>query len=611
MKLLKSILLIAATALPLIHAHAQSPKTINPRSQILQILHDHQVPGAVVALIAKDSVIWMGALGKADVKNNIPVTENTLFGIGSVAKTFLSLAAMVAQEKGLIDIHDLIRQIVPSLVFTNQWQTTDPVRLIHLLEHTSGFDEAHFSLFSQADASTPFQEVVKHSQNALTTRWRPGSYDAYNNLGAIIAAHALEEAVGQPFEEFVEENILLPLGMQRATYQRTKTLKSYISKGYAGTDYTEEPWPNIPQWPAGSLLTSIQDMTNLVRLFLNHGQFKGQSILSSSSVKKMETPESSFKAEAGVAYGYGKGLRGKFEHGYLFYGHDGSYGGFLSEFGYSRTLEAGYVILINNRDGKKAMKAIKEELLRYVLPKKELKAPLTAHNAAPPNAIAGCYQPITTEMDIAQFAMRIVDLQFVTKKNGQWYQKGVLGGKQSLSPVSDTQFRRSGESTATSVFVKKPHGNWQWLDETAYQQIPVWWGYAQFYTAVLCLLTMLLTFVALLVWLPIKLIRRESPSPVQWIFMIAIGSFMAMLASLVVYDPMKMYSPGAVLFLAFGWSFLIFSLVGLVQTLHAIYRKSVKNRWVQYHALLTCISCCTVATYLLYWGIIGLTLWNY
>ena len=452
---------------------------------------------------------------------------------------------------------------------------------------------------------------MKHSQNALTTRWRPGDYYAYNNLGSIVAAHVLEEAVGQPFEEFVEENVLLPLGMQRATYQRTKTLKSYISKGYAGTDYTEEPWPNIPQWPAGSLLTSIQDMTNLVRLFLNHGQFKGQSILSSSSVKKTETPESSFKAEAGVAYGYGKGLRGKFEHGYLFYGHDGSYGGFLSEFGYSRALEVGYVILINNRDEKKAMKAIKEKLLRYVLPEKDSKAPLTAHNAAPSDAIAGCYQPITTEMDIAQFAMQLIDLQFVTKENGQWYQKGVLGGKQSLSPVSDTQFRRPGETTATSVFVKKPHGNWQWLDETAYQQIPVWWGYVQFYTAVLCLLTMLLTFVALLVWLPIKLIRRESPSPVQWISMVAIGSFMAMLASLVVYDPMKMYSLGAILFLAFGWSFLIFSLVGLVQTLHAIYRKSVKNRWVQYYTLLTCISCCTVATYFLYWGIIGLTLWNY
>ena len=130
-----------------VYTHAQSPKTINPGSQILQILHDHQVPGAGVALVAKDSIIWMGALGKAAVQSNIPVTENTLFGVGSIAKTFLSLAVMMAQEKGLINIHDPIRQIVPSLVFTNQWQTTDPVRLIHLLEHTSGFDEAHLACF--------------------------------------------------------------------------------------------------------------------------------------------------------------------------------------------------------------------------------------------------------------------------------------------------------------------------------------------------------------------------------------------------------------------------------------------------------------------------------
>src|SRR5690606_28764983 len=99
------LVLVTIASLQLQNAFAQSRVGIELESEISKILKDYSVPGAGVALISKDSVTWMGTLGQADVQNHIPVTNNTLFTIGSISKTFLSAAAMVAQERGMLDIY--------------------------------------------------------------------------------------------------------------------------------------------------------------------------------------------------------------------------------------------------------------------------------------------------------------------------------------------------------------------------------------------------------------------------------------------------------------------------------------------------------------------------
>ena len=68
-----------------------------------------------------------------------PLTAETLFRIGSVSKSFAALAALKLQEEGKLKLTDTVRQWVPEVAFTNPWEATDPVRLVHLMEHTTGF----------------------------------------------------------------------------------------------------------------------------------------------------------------------------------------------------------------------------------------------------------------------------------------------------------------------------------------------------------------------------------------------------------------------------------------------------------------------------------------
>lgn len=619
MKVIKPILLtILFVIFQCVYVCAQNLKKVEIESRISNILEEHHIPGAAVALISKDSLIWMGTFGLADVVNKIPVTDSTLFATGSISKTFVSSAAMIAQEKGLLSINDPLEKLVPSLEHYNQWKQTNPVRLIHLLEHTSGFDEAHFHLFPRANSITPFNEVMKMSKTSLNTRWKPGRYFEYNNLGYIASAYVIEEHVEGSFENFVKKNLLLPLEMENATYHPKDNLTSNFSKGYEGNTFKEVPFPDIPQWPAGYLTTSIMGMSRFTSMFLNNGMFNNKQILSSASVKQMETPKTTLSATAGIQYGYGKGLWGNFERGYHFYGHTGRIGGFLSEFGYSRELDLGYVVLINSAEGTKAIKAIKKLLLSFVGVSKKVQNANSSTDAIHDlSYISGGYQPITSIPQLGKigyFIYRLIDIPIIKEENGQLFQSTVFGDRQVLLHVQGFLFKNPGESMATSAFVKDSRGNWQWqTDEASYRQIPTWWAYAQFYLAAACLLFMIIGFTSLLIWISIRLIRKKRKNiQLQILPFLAICSLLGMITSIVLfYDPEKMYSLGAILFLIFGWSFFIFSFLGLIKIAITIYRKVEVNAWIKYHSLSTTLACCFSASYLLYWGGIGLMLWNY
>lgn len=616
MTLKKKMAIAAIAVLYLQYGFAQVRNWIELEKEIYKILNDHHVPGAQVALISKDSPIWTGAFGQANVKKNVPVTENTLFTIGSISKTFLAAAAMIAHEQGKLNIDDPLEKLVPSFGYKNKWD--GPVRLIHLLEHTSGFDEAHFNLFPQVNSSTTFSEVLNKSMKSMETRWEPGKYFEYNTLGYITAAYVLEENVETSFEQFITKNLLLPLEMNGATYHPRDSTTFNFSKGYTGNNMEEVPFPDIPQWPAGALTTNIGALTNFIRMMLNDGRFKEKQILSPDAVRQMETPETSLQAKAGVTFGYGKGIWTKNENGHLYYGHSGRYGGFLSEFGYSREHNSGYIILINSVSGGKAIK--------------EIKAFLLSSNDQPPHDqvnqfseiepsqlkdVSGCYQPITSVPQLGKigyFVYRLIDMPIIGKENGHWYQSNMLGDKQVRLHVRDFLFKDSTDPIASAAFVDVEGNGWQWLaKDGAYRRIPMWWGYLQFYTAVICLLLIAIGFLSLLVWIPSRLIRKKRESiGLQLFTFLALGSFFGMIGSIALfYDPTRMYSLGAIFFFVFGWLFFIISFLSLAQIMLVSFKKREINSWVKYHVLVTSLACCITASYLFYWDIIGLMLWDY
>lgn len=107
------------------------------------VLNDYNGLRAGIALIRKDQPDWIVGIGNSGTSEDKSVSENTIFRIASISKMFVALAILKLQEEGLLKLEDRIKDIVPEVEFENPWEETDPVRIVHLLEHTTGWDEIH------------------------------------------------------------------------------------------------------------------------------------------------------------------------------------------------------------------------------------------------------------------------------------------------------------------------------------------------------------------------------------------------------------------------------------------------------------------------------------
>ena len=109
------------------------------REQLEKILKDTHTPGMSVAIVHREGQEWVAGLGKADVATGRDATPETLFRIGSTSKAFASLAILKLVREGKISLDDPIRKLIPEIGFDNPWESTDPVRVVNLLEHTTGW----------------------------------------------------------------------------------------------------------------------------------------------------------------------------------------------------------------------------------------------------------------------------------------------------------------------------------------------------------------------------------------------------------------------------------------------------------------------------------------
>lgn len=124
---------------------------VSLKSAIEKVLEITKTPAVGIALVNKEGPIWIAGLGKASIEAGTDANENTLFRIGSVSKMFVALSLIKLQEEGKLSLQDKIRKWVPEVKFENRWEDTNPVRIVHLLEHTTGWDEMHLVEFAHDD----------------------------------------------------------------------------------------------------------------------------------------------------------------------------------------------------------------------------------------------------------------------------------------------------------------------------------------------------------------------------------------------------------------------------------------------------------------------------
>jgi len=229
------------------------PKTLDELQKAIKSeLDKNHAPGAGVALISRGELLWCGGFGDADIASKKPMTCETEFRVGSISKSFVALALLKLQEEGKINLEARLHDVAPEVPMQNAWESTHPVRVVSLLEHTAGFDDMEAAeVYNAHDPyDYPLLEVFKRFQEPQIVRWPPDTRMSYSNPGYGIAGYLIEKISSQPYDKYIHDTFLQPLGMTNADYRFTDANKALLAAGYDGKTTTPVGYPYIYLRPA-------------------------------------------------------------------------------------------------------------------------------------------------------------------------------------------------------------------------------------------------------------------------------------------------------------------------------------------------------------------------
>ena len=613
------LVLSVATAFP----QSPPPKPSDPkttdelRQQIEKVLKDTHTPGAGVAIVRRDGPEWVAGIGLADVAANKPVTPDTLFRIGSTSKAFVSLSVLKLQQEGKLSLQDTLKTRAPDLEFANPWEATDPVRIVNVLEHTSGWDDMALRDYAfNPEKELTLKEGLAFNPTTRTSRWKPGTRFSYCNSGPPAAAYVIEKVTGQRFEDYVEQNWFKPLGMNTASYFDTPEVQSRLTKLYHQDGKTPFPYWHILLRPAGSINASAKEMANYVQFYLNRGSFGGVQLLPPAAIDRMEEPTSTYAAREGLKIGYGLSNYSTVRVR-IFHGHNGGVEGGLTELAYLPDDGVGFVFMINSGSGA-ALTQIDRLIRSYIVENLPKPDPLPV--APVPTKLVqeyvGWYEPISPRVGRTQGLVRIMGLTKLSLVNDGLSLRGLNGHKRNFVPVTDRLFRLPGDGAPTLALVAdQSEGTLMEAGGQTFRRIPGWLPWLEVAMAAGAALLMLSSLAFALVWVPRKIFGRMRTvecirvraMPVLATLSIVCGALVTILAGEDVIERLGRITAWSVGYFVSTSAFAVFAVLGLVLTLRC--RNRPIRRWVWWHAFVASLVLTVVAVYLSYWGFIGWRPW--
>jgi D-alanyl-D-alanine carboxypeptidase len=349
-------------------------------------------PGLALALTDRERTLHVATYGFADLAAHSPVTPDTLFEIGSIGKSFTSLALLREHEAGNLDLQAPVARYLPWFEVRSAFP---PITVHHLLSHTAG-------IIAGTDP-TPGIEYQVWALRETEAATAPGTSFHYSNIGYKALGLVLERLTGQGYSDAIRSRVLTPLGMTASEPAITNALRPRLAVGYVSL-YDDRPaHPSHPLVPAtwletesgdGSIASTAEEMAVYLRMLLNRGQGAKEHLLAETDFAMMTQRIIAIEeGDEPPSYGYGNYTLTVDGHTYI--GHDGGMVGYSAAMFGDLDDGLGAVVLVNGpgRVFRIALKGL--TLLRAARRGDALAAPLEppdpAHTTDAP-AYAGTYR---------------------------------------------------------------------------------------------------------------------------------------------------------------------------------------------------------------------------
>jgi CubicO group peptidase (beta-lactamase class C family) len=574
---------------------------------IAGIVREARLPGAAVAVV-DGTRTWTAAFGQADL-GGARMTVDSLFRVGSLTKTFVTLAIMRLAESGRLSLSDRVRDLVPEIAVQNPWERTDPLRVAHLLEHTSGFDEMRFNeIFdTPAGQARPLRQVLAVNPRSRVVRWRPGSRFSYSQPGYTLAGYIVEKVSGMPYERFLEQEVLGPMGVQGAALRLTPEVRGRLATGHHGRRPVEQVL--LMQRPAGNLMISAAGLARLIELQLGRGEVAGRRFLQAASILRMERCETMPTAAAPACYG--KGSWGDVSTPLPTRAHGGYMPGYLSFYRYSPELGFGYAVLVNDTNGR-ASRAINKAILKHLLagfrapPPPTLPAPLPGLDR-----YAGYYRLVSPEVEFLRFQSDVYEGITVAVEGPHIFLVAPDGERVPLVATGQDLFRFPGDSDSSIRFARSAEGERLLVvHNTTFQQENALWAAARRWALELAL--GLLSSAGLVPFI-LFLSRERARAALLVRPFVAAACLLAMATAFEhAHDANLLGVPSLPTLIVWicSWVFALAAHTGFHRTIRRL-RDPETSLFIRGYALLLSGAAVWVALHLSRYGLIGLRTWRW
>ena len=323
--------------------------------ELNKILEVTKAPGFAVAIVEGDKILYAKGFGYRDIENKIPMDENTLLAIGSSTKAFTCGVLGQLRDDGQLAFTDSPRKYVKELSFYNDALNAG-VNIRDLMSHQTGIPRHDFSwyLFPTFNRDSLIQRIqYQEPFTGLRQKWY------YNNFMFLLQGVIAERITTKSWEDNIRERFFKPLQMTRSNLSIAELEKS--SNAAIGYElYKDSISRKLDYYkiagmaPAGSINSSVREMSNWLKVWINNGKFNGQQILPEAYVKEAMSAQAVING--GVPgkdnpdmflanYGYGWMITSY--RGHYRVEHGGNIDGFSASAAFFPTDSLGIVVLTN------------------------------------------------------------------------------------------------------------------------------------------------------------------------------------------------------------------------------------------------------------------------
>lgn len=352
-------------------------------------MNDWQIPGVAVCVVKDGKPEWMKGYGVKEMGTHDKVDENTLFMIGSNTKAFTATALAILDAEKKLSLDDPVQKWLPDFKLFDPWVAKETI-VRDLLCHRLGFEtfQGDFMFFDSDLSTAEMRDRFGRLKPLYGFRSRWG----YTNAAFMTAGEIIPKVAGQTWAEFLKEKIFMPLGMNN-TLALSKDIPNAANKASSHTVWAGElkkiPYGKIDAMaPAGSISSSVNDLSKWIMAQLNRGNMNDKEIIPASAIAKTWAPNSilgnggsRFNTGHFALYGLGWFLQ---EYaGKKIVSHTGGVNGFVTSVTLVPEEKLGIVVLTNT-DANSFYEALKWEIMdAYLgLPYRNYSAVMLANHKA-------------------------------------------------------------------------------------------------------------------------------------------------------------------------------------------------------------------------------------